>query len=365
MEGFPFKMNADGPTTTTSTAHHAAKDSRPTSARPSTAATATGAAAHHSTRQVSVGQSFTHTSSSSHLARPGGSPLLHASHSNSSLLHPPPMTPGGVGVESATATATGGGRRSRSPSFHASGASSPSDGAVNDMRPNAGVKVQRRPSTAAATTTQSSDSPDRVALDARQPRAAAAGSTPPPSRHAIIPVRSVGGHWNTLAGGLPYDRFYPGGSGLPAFPGTDLAGLRTKASAGLDWQVASAAHPGSTELHDLLAESQLSTQSVGLRVCDLRSCAAVEHVAGSFVTCPRCRIAAYCCLEHRALAYRSWHDRVCSVTRRKVMKPNQTLRFPVHQVKRLHSGLPGAVRAELLREDEQGETRRKDRETSW
>ena len=181
----------------------------------------------------------------------------------------------------------------------------------------------------------------------------------------VVPVRPFG-HWNPT-GGLVFDRYYPGGVGFPAYAsgsGVGAVGGGSEASpaskVGLDFELdPSAAVAGSTELMELVAGSQLSTQPVGLRVCGLASCSGVEHVAGTFLVCPRCRLSSYCCDEHRRLAWRSWHERVCCVTKRPVMKPNQTVRYPVKPQRRLHSGIPRGLRLELLgeRKEEQPITR--------
>jgi hypothetical protein len=100
-----------------------------------------------------------------------------------------------------------------------------------------------------------------------------------------------------------------------------------------------------------VSDGLLTTQPVSLRVCGLKSCTAVEHVSDSFVTCPRCQQVAYCSAEHRTLSWRSWHQRVCSVTHKKVQKPGQTVRYPVRQVQRLHSGTPLGIKASLLSDE--------------
>jgi hypothetical protein len=156
----------------------------------------------------------------------------------------------------------------------------------------------------------------------------------------IVPVAPFGGHWSAQ-GGVPLERHYAGGTGFPLHAGAP--------GSGLDWELPSASSGGSTELLSLLADAQLATQPVALRVCGLASCSAVEHAQGSFVLCPRCQQVSYCCAAHRRLAWRSWHERVCSVTKRKVQGENQTVRYPVRQVeRRMHSTLPAAVRHELL-----------------
>ena len=138
---------------------------------------------------------------------------------------------------------------------------------------------------------------------------------------------------------------------MPASAATSSAGGRGKPggekNCGLDWELPCASAPGSTEPLSLVSEGLLSTQPVCLRVCDLRSCGAVEHVRDSFLQCPRCQQVAYCSSAHRSLAWRAWHQRVCSVTRKKEMKPGQTLRYPVRQLQRLHSGVPVGLKASL------------------
>jgi hypothetical protein len=174
----------------------------------------------------------------------------------------------------------------------------------------------------------------------------------------VISVAQFGGHW-TSQGGVPFDRHYGGAAGFPLYQnpsgggasGSVAASAAASPSTGLDWELPSASTPGSTELLSLLSESQLCTQPVSLRVCDLKSCALVEHVSESFVLCPRCQQVAYCSTEHRRLAWRSWHKRVCSVTKKRVMKPGQSLRYPVHQVHRLHSGIPMGAKAALMRDE--------------
>lgn len=181
----------------------------------------------------------------------------------------------------------------------------------------------------------------------------------------VVPVRPFGS-WGPT-GGQVFDRYFPGGVGFPAYASGSGAGAvgggsepSPASKAGLDFELdPSAAVAGSTELMELLADSQLSTQPVGLRVCGLASCSGVEHVAGTFLLCPRCRLSSYCCDEHRRLAWRSWHERVCCVTKRPVMKSNQTVRYPVKAQRRLHSGIPRGLRLELLgeRKEEQPITR--------
>jgi len=164
------------------------------------------------------------------------------------------------------------------------------------------------------------------------------------------------GSSSTSTGAAPAPGGAAGGSGTAAATKAPFIGALTTTAAsaaacGLDWELPSASMPGSTELLSLLSDAQLSTQAVSLRVCDLKSCALVEHESGTFISCPRCQSVAYCSVEHRRLAWRSWHSRECSVTQTKIMKPGQTRRYPVRMQQRLHSGVPMGAKAALMRDD--------------
>lgn len=66
---------------------------------------------------------------------------------------------------------------------------------------------------------------------------------------------------------------------------------------------------------DFLPEELVATQRTSLRGCALRSCTNVETQANTFITCQRCHLAAFCCRQHQAIAWKTWHYKDCKIAK--------------------------------------------------